>query len=371
MVLFSSSQMKYDELHTIFKKNAITYAEYANLITLRDIYTETILLKRKAHFDIDEDLKKRIATLLEQIEYYSDASHSTSFWYCHYYYMSKATLLYINNSIDESLTLLKLVLTKWHKDIKFLRTGGEFYVELLYMINYTGVLQGDYDYVAEAFHHPCNNLISEAVQRANFEVIKFLALNKIYNKTARYNDVENLIQPMKTAYQQWEPILNNDLNYTTNLSIAIGCFVLEQFNDAMYFAKRAFTYFKTGTREELSAIAQLLLLLIAYNMNSSRLFDAQYRNTYSYFYKRKKKHPFEAALVQCLHRTFYLGDSSAKIREYQKALNVFEQNKDDVVQKMTFRIFNYPGWLKSRIQRTSYRQYVENMVKSGSNLVVI
>ncbi|MBK6937240.1 MAG: hypothetical protein IPH18_10480 [Chitinophagaceae bacterium] len=142
MVLFSSSQMKYDELHTIFKKNAITYAEYANLITLRDIYTETILLKRKAHFDIDEDLKKRIATLLEQIEYYSDASHSTSFWYCHYYYMSKATLLYINNSIDESLTLLKLVLTKWHKDIKFLRTGGEFYVELLYMINYTGVLQG-------------------------------------------------------------------------------------------------------------------------------------------------------------------------------------------------------------------------------------
>ncbi|MBK6937241.1 MAG: hypothetical protein IPH18_10485 [Chitinophagaceae bacterium] len=176
---------------------------------------------------------------------------------------------------------------------------------------------------------------------------------------------------MKIAYQQWEPILNNDLNYTTNLSIAIGCFVLEQFNDAMYFAKRAFTYFKTGTREELSAIAQLLLLLIAYNMNSSRLFDAQYRNTYSYFYKRKKKHPFEAALVQCLHRTFYLGDSSAKIREYQKALNVFEQNKDDVVQKMTFRIFNYPGWLKSRIQRTSYRQYVENMVKSGSNLVVI
>ena len=57
-------------------------------------------------------------------------------------------------------------------------------------------------------------------------------------------------------------------------------------------------------------------------------------------------------------------DNKEKIKEYQKALQVFEQNKNDVVQQMTFSIFNYPGWLISKVQRITYRQYVELKVKT-------
>jgi hypothetical protein len=59
-------------------------------------------------------------------------------------------------------------------------------------------------------------------------------------------------------------------------------------------------------------------------------------------------------------------DNRSKITEYQKALGVFEQNKDDIVQQMTFSIFNYPGWLISKVQRISYRQYVEKKVRQGA-----
>ena len=233
------------------------------------------------------------------------------------------------------------------------------------MVNYTGILNGDYDYVTDAFNDPCNDLITEPVQRANFEAIKYLALNKIYNKTARYNEVEKLMGFMKAKYQQWEPLLNADMNRTVNLSLGIASFALEQYNDALYFTKRAIMYFKDGTREEQLSVAQVLLLLITYCLNNSKLFDAQYRTTYTYFYKRKKKHPFETALVHCLHRCFYITDSKSKVQEYQKALQVFEENKNDVVQQMTFSIFNYPGWLQSKAQRISYRQYVERTVKAG------
>ena len=143
-------------------------------------------------------------------------------------------------------------------------------------------------------------------------------------------------------------------------------FVLEQYNDALYFTKRGITYFKNGTREEHSAVASILLLLITYSLDNSRLFDSQYRATSTYCYKRKKKHPFETALVQCLHRTFYMTDNKQKIKEYQKALEVFDANKDDVVQKMTLSIFNYTGWLVSKVQRISYRQFVEKKVLKES-----
>jgi hypothetical protein len=232
------------------------------------------------------------------------------------------------------------------------------------MINYAGILQGDYKYVTDVFNDSTNALLEDNAQRANYEAIKYLALNKIYNKTARYKEVEKLAQYMKTKYRLWEPSLNSDLNRTVNISLGIASFVLEQYNDALYFTKRGITYFKDGTREEHFAIGQILLLLITYNLNNSKLFDSQYKATYTFFYKRKKKHPFEAALVQCLHRTFYMTDIKEKTKEYEKALQVFEQNKNDVVQQMTFSIFNYPGWLISKVQRIPYRQYVERKIKT-------
>ncbi|MFN7015307.1 MAG: hypothetical protein ACK4ON_13660, partial [Bacteroidia bacterium] len=67
MILFDSLHTSYDDLHTIFKGNIITYTEYAEMITLRDIYTEVLLLKRKAHFNLDDELKKRICLLLKSI----------------------------------------------------------------------------------------------------------------------------------------------------------------------------------------------------------------------------------------------------------------------------------------------------------------
>ncbi|HUR64985.1 MAG TPA: hypothetical protein VMZ03_01440 [Chitinophagaceae bacterium] len=368
MVLFSSLHSKYDELHSIFKSNFITYTQYAEMITLRDVYTEILLLKRRAHYDMGEELKKKVSELLGLVNECSAHTNSKSFWYGHYYRMSKASLLYLMNDFNTSLELFSDILRDWKKNSHFIITHGEYYIELMYMINYAGVLHGSYKYVSDVFNDPLNDLIAEPVQRANFEAIKYLALNKIYNKTARYNEVKKLVTAMKLHYPGWEPMLNADMNRTANLSLAIASFVLEQFDDAHYYARRALTYFRDGVREEHTPVAQILLLLITYGLNNARLFDAQYRSTYNYFYKRKKQHPFETALVQCLHRSFYLTDSQSKIKEYQKALDVFDRHKDDIVQQMAFTIFNYPAWLVSKVQRISYRQFVERKVRQGSKL---
>ncbi|HEX4877099.1 MAG TPA: hypothetical protein VFV31_10535, partial [Chitinophagaceae bacterium] len=274
-------------------------------------------------------------------------------------------LLYLKNENNASFILLQEIWNDWKNNPDFISKDGEFYVELLYMINYAGILQGEYDYVMQVFNHAINQLIKEPVQRANFEVIKFLALNKIYNKTARYDEVDKLNRLMKSHYRQWEPALNTDLNRTTNLSLGIGSFVLEQYDDALYYIKNAVSYFKDGTRQEHTAVANILLLLICYCINNPRLFDAQYRATYNYFNKRKKKQPFETALVQCLHRTFYMTDMAGKVAEYRKALLVFEKNKDNLIQQLNFSIFNYHAWLTSRAERIPYRQYVERKVKKA------
>lgn len=365
MVLFSSVHTRYDELHTLLKNNVVSHQEYTNIIALRDIYAETILLKRKTHFETDPQLKAKIEALLKQVEKHSAALDSPSFWFRHYYLINKATLLYLLNHISESARVLRQLLEIWHGKPHFMKTAGEHYVELMYMINYAVVKEGDYAYVMQVFNDKNNDLITEPLQRANFEAIKYLAFNKIYNKTAQYDEVEKLVRFMKAKYVLWEPLLNSDMNQTLNLSLGIASFALERYDDALYFTKRGVTYFKDGTREEHSALAQILLLLISYCINNDRLFDSQYRATYTYFYKRKKKQPFEAALVSCLHRSFYMREYKSKLKEYQKALQVFEENKEDVMQQAMFSIFNYPAWLQSRAERIPYRKFIERKVKAG------
>lgn len=364
MILSSNADTHFDDLHSIFKGHIITYSEYTGMITLRDIYTEVLLLKRKAHFDLDEDLLKRIGELLKIVESEKTGTNAQSFWFRHYYRLSKATLLYLMNDIEGAVPLLDQSLTDWKKNTRFIIKDGEFFIELLYMINYAGILHGSYQFVIDTFNDPITELITDPVQRANFEAIKFLALNKIYNKRAQYAEVKKLIQFMKTRYRQWEPLLNADMNRTVNFSLGIASLVLEQYNDALYFVKRGNNYFKDGTREEHTAIAHILLMLITYNIDNVRLFEAEYRSTYTYFHKRKKKHPFETALVQCLQRSFYMTDKKMKIAEYEKALKIFEENKDDIIQQLNVNIFNYPGWLMSKVQNIPYRKFVEHKVKT-------
>lgn len=368
MILSGSSETQYEDLHSVFKGRTISYNEYAEMITLRDTYTEVLLLKRKSHFDIDDDLKERIIFLLEVVNKTNIKKHVRSFWFRHYYRLSKVTLLYLMNDIKNAMPLLKEATIDWENNTQFIKKDGEFYIELLYMINQVGILHGDYQFVINSFNNPINDYIDDPLQRANFEAIKYLALNKVYNKTAKYNDVKKLVQYMKTRYRHWESLLNPDLNRTVNFSLGIACFVLEDYNDALYFVKRGNTYFKDGTREEHSAVAHILLLLITFSMDNDRLFETEYRATYTYFYKRKKKHPFETALVQCLKRSFYLTDKQAKIKEYEKALKVFEENKDDAVQQITFSIFNYPGWLISKVEGIDYTNYVMKKVKEKAVL---
>ena len=63
----------------------------------------------------------------------------------------------------------------------------------------------------------------------------------------------------------------------------------------------------------------------------------------------------EVRNISSIHRALF----------YEEAQKLLKENKYDIVQQMTLNIFNYHGWLVSKVQRISYRQYVEKKVKKG------
>lgn len=363
MILFSGNHTSQGELLSLFQSNLITYRDYGELIVLRDMYTELLLLKARAHYEIDENLRAKLEGMLERVKQSEKKFSPPSFWFRHYLRMTKATLLYLLNELDESLQLLTLCLQEWREKPAYLQSDGEYYIELLYMINYVGIARGEFAFVIGAFNHPVNQQVSK-VHQANFEAIKFLALNKIYNKTARYGEVEKLIDHVKSRYRHWEPMLNADMNRTLTMSVGIAMVVLEKYDDALYFIRRGISYYRAGGREETVAVGHLLLLVVCYAANNSRLFDAQYKAAYGYFYKRQKKHSFQAAIMQCLQKTFYLPNRRDREQFFTRCLASLEKTGSDKVQQSVFNIFNFPGWLTARMQGITYRQYVERAYRA-------
>jgi hypothetical protein len=364
MILMSGLHIRHEEMLSIFKNNFIAYSEVVDVVTLRDIYAETILIKRKAHFDIDIEVLAKVRRLLKQVNGFAVPDGHQSFWYTHYYLITKATLLYLAGDSTNSFVLLQDLWKDWKKNPHHLNTHGEYFIELLYMINYAGILNKSYKYVMDVMTDKINDSIKEPAQKANYEAIRFISINKIYNRLGKYDDVKKIISQMKAKCAGWEPLLNADINRTACLSAGIAYFILDEYDDAIYFVKRAVSYFKDGVREEHFAVAQILLLLITYCLNNSRLFEAQYKTTYTYFHKRQKTRPFEIALVQCLHKTFYKNDRESQNQEFQKTLLAYEQHKDSRVAQMTFNIFNYPGWVVSKVQNIPYRQFVQRKIKA-------
>ncbi len=359
MILFGNARISYDDLHTSFSSNIMTYDAYAEMITLRDVYTEALLLKRKAHFDFDDKLETEIRQLYKKIENKKEGLLSRSFWYRHYTRMCHATLLYLLQDIPSSLSYIKDAVQDWWDNKRFIETEAEHYTELLYMVNYAGIMHRSFDYVESVFNDPVNNMIRDEVHQANFEAIKYLALNKVYNKTARYNDVKRLVNHMKIKYAGWEPLLNADLNRTLCLSLGIACFVLDNYAESLQYTRRGITYFRDGTRTEQISMAYLFLLLIVYNMDNPKLFDAQYKSTYSYFHRRGKVHSFEKIIPHCLHEAYYLNSYKERSVIFKKAIDQLDQYKGNEVQKQVLNIFNFYGWLSSQVQRLSYKEYVQ------------
>ena len=70
--------------------------------------------------------------------------------------------------------------------------------------------------------------------------------------------------------------------------------------------------------------------------------------------------------MHCFHDTFYLTSYKEKSKLFQKAVDELDSNLDSEVQKQTLNIFNFHGWLLSRVQRIFYKEYVKRKYLSAT-----
>jgi hypothetical protein len=104
-------------------------------------------------------------------------------------------------------------------------------------------------------------------------------------------------------------------------------------------------------------------------MANPKLFEAQYKSTYAYLYKKKKLDQFEKILIHCFYDSFYLQSQKEKKADFEKAVQQHENNSARDMQASILNIFNFKGWLQSQAQRISYKEFVKRKYQEESEKV--
>lgn len=354
--LYHNPKLKNPELQNEYNNNILYSSEFTHLIKLQELHFSALIIRRKAHFNLHPEDKKQVHLILEA-PVMQEEPKTNSFLIRHYYRMTKATLLYVLNDSSAYAFAYQNV-SAWQANEQHVIYDQDNYIEVLYIFYYSAVLAKDTGKIEEVMNHPVNLKVNTESNYAYVETIKYLALNRLYNRTGNYEQVAKVLAYIKTRFEHWSRHINVELARTLYLSVGVANFALDKFDDAFYYIKQSILLFNDKTREEQYSFAYLFLLLICYEKGEPYLFEVQYKSSYSYFYRNKMPLPFEKSTILAVAKAFHCKRKKDKQIIFQALLQSLQASQNDPVQQQVFNFFNVPRWLESKTKGIPYKDLV-------------
>ncbi|HTO15481.1 MAG TPA: hypothetical protein VLZ83_06905 [Edaphocola sp.] len=357
--LYHNPKVKQSELQQEYDSGKIFMDEISNLFELQELQFKALLMRRRAHFNLNEKDKLELEKFINAPSL-QEKPKSPSFLMQHYFLNVKSILSYLKG-MDECYDLAYENIIAWHNNDKYISTFPEDYIEVLYIFYYASILAKRYEHIEAVFNYPGNHALSDISHNSYFETLKFLALNRIYNIQGDYNKVSEILKTVKQNIEEWNKYVNIELIRTLYLSSGIASFALEDFEDAYYFIKQGLFLFNDQTRKEQFSFSYIFLLFICFEMKNPYMFEQQYKATYTYFYKSRKPLPFEKKILQALVKASVTNNRTDQKIIFQELFKSLEKSKSNSTQQLFFNFFNIPAWLESKIHRVPYKDWIRNI----------
>lgn len=354
--LYHNPKLRNPELQNEYNNNILYSSEFTHLIKLQELHFSALIIRRKAHFNLCREDKEQVYAILQE-PVMQEEPRTNSFLIRHYYRMTKATLLYVLNDSNAYAFAYQNV-SAWQANVQHVSYDQDNYIEVLYIFYYSAVLAKDTSRIEEVMNHPVNQKVNTESNYAYVETIKYLALNRLYNRNGNYEKVSQVLAYIKTRLAHWSRHINVELARTLYLSVGVANFALDQFEDAFYYIKQSILLFNDKTREEQYSFAYLFLLLVCYEKGEPYLFEVQYKSSYSYFYRNKMPLPFEKSTIQAVAKAFHCKRQKDKKVILQALLDTLQASQNDPVQQQVFNFFNVPRWLESKTKGIPYKDLV-------------
>jgi hypothetical protein len=316
-----------------------------------------MLIRKASHFQISAENLQLIYEILQN-PLLTAPVRTSSFLINHYYLMIKAILHFLLNDAACYDYALQNI-TAWHEKSFFIDHYPEYYIEVLYTFYYAAIMANDHSKIEHFMKMPADSKMLLPSDVSYIQTIQHLALNRYYNRTGQYDQVALIIASIKKQFPTWANHINTELKRTLLGATGISYFVLQNYEDAFHFTKNALLLFNDEARIEQISFLHLFIVIICCEWNNQRLFDIQYKSSYTYFSKNRTKDDFERKLLVYFSKLFYANSSANKKKTLEQTQLFIKKHEQEHRIHMIFNYFNIPGWIASKIQNKDYKEWVQ------------
>jgi hypothetical protein len=198
-----------------------------------------------------------------------------------------------------------------------------------------------------------------------WRIVVFNTQLKIFHKNAQYQSVSALCEAeAKNIHQIAIENLPPLQAITVINSIAISWFVLESYAKAEALIIDSMNMNIVVQRDDILYFNTLFHLVILYERKQWLYLSQAINAYYLKLYHKKKLHPFEKELMAFLKQLASQHTEKDRVEIIQAFLIKLDVYRNDPVKDIYFLYFNYHGWLESKVQGVSYRQYVSSKITS-------
>jgi hypothetical protein len=335
--------------------------QYEQYQQLKNIYNTVTIMRKQSNFRLRKEEVRELQQLLKKMDRFPNIAGDAHFLYNHYYRFTLGSILYLLGNLDLAYPILKENINHWQRNYQRVKRDNPNYLEAIYLYNYVAIIHNEYEDVYAVLGSMANEQISGPHNKAFFAFIQYIALNRIYNRTAQYERVEMLLPVMEESIREHEDYLLIEYKRVMLISMGIAYFATGKLADAYNKIFIVRSYFQDKSRKDQVSFLYLFILVVAFEMDDEIIFRNEHNNTYQYFYAREKPEEFEKEIISALNRAF--GQNRKKQEAiFTELLSKIEEHQNNPIQQQVFQIFNFPNWIESRIQGISYRNLREKMV---------
>lgn len=354
--IYYNKNNSYSDLLQIYNDRIVDTEEYFQITQLEELCFESILMRKKAHFNLSPGMKKQLQKLASHplLQKQPDTNPFSRY---HFWSLTHGIIHYLQTDYKSSVAYFDPLIVQWQAHPEHIAYRPETYLEVVYIYTYAAMHLGRFNEIEAVYHHSSNKHIKDRYNHYYFTVLKYLTFLRINHKKGNYPGVSKLLKKMKPHIPEWKEYLPPDLQRPLLMSVSISCFVLDDLDEADAYARQALLLFNDDMRADQARVTHLFLLLICYETKNEWIFRNQFQACYQYFYRNKTFSNFEKEIMSVLKKTFPYRRNDKNLSLLKTSLISLNKNNSNV-KKEVCHIFNFPGWIASRIGGIAYRDWV-------------
>jgi hypothetical protein len=305
----------------------------------------------------NEEETKQLTALVKQVEKIDPNNYSIKSQYLYHhihsaYYFAVGDIELSYHHLARNLKVLEENTSSFHN-------RPNIYFSVLTNLTYAATRLGKYN-EAEEYLSKLKELSSKQKGKTNLDIdIKYFSSwcslqLFLWTEKAEFSKAIELIPEIEEGYRLYGSRIHSLRKGYIDFKIGVSYFSLGEYNEALLWINKVLNEEKIDQKQDIYCFAQLINLLLHFELKNDRFLPYAINSTKRYFKNRNLIYKFEKIflkMISQISKTEDVFDLEEKLAPLEKELIAL---KEDPREQVIFEYFDFLTWVQSKLLRKSF-----------------